>query len=252
MGDIRLVVQGDDLGMCRAVNEGIELAATDGILTQSSVMAPTPWFGEGAAMAKRIGLPVGLHVTFTCEWEYLRWGPLTGGSTLRAADGTQHRSVAAAKESIDPADAITEALAQADRAKAAGLELTYVDPHMGVSIVDGYEAVCAREGLRFIYADEGVSPHHDWASIIILSIGPMQDRSAWFADQLEQIGPGTHFVMAHPGVPGPELQALTDRDAPDSVWAEAFRKRDLEALCAREVRAVVDRRGIDLVAVKDL
>ena len=160
--------------------------------------------------------------------------------------------MAAAKESIDPADAVTEALAQADRAKAAGLGLTYVDPHMGVSIVDGYEAVCAREGLRFIYADEGVSPHHDWASIIILSIGPMQDRPAWFADQLEQIGPGTHFVMAHPGVPGPELQALTDRDAPDSVWAEAFRKRDLEALCAPEVRAVVDRRGIDLVAVKDL
>ena len=250
MGDIKLVVQGDDLGMCRAVNEGMGLAFTDGILTQTSVMAPTPWFGEGAALALRLGIPVGLHTTFTCEWRYLRWGPLTGGASLRDVDGTFHRSVAAAAEHIDPADAVVEALAQADRAKAAGLELTYVDPHMGVSVVPGYEAVCEREGLRFVYED--ITPHHDWASIIILSIGPMKDRTAWFVEELEKIGPGTHFVMAHPGVPGPELQALTDRDAPDSIWAEAFRKRDLEALCAPEVRQVVERRGIDLVAIKDL
>jgi predicted glycoside hydrolase/deacetylase ChbG (UPF0249 family) len=252
MGDVRLVVQGDDLGMCRAVNEGIALAATEGILTQTSAMAPTPWFNEGAAMARRLRLAVGLHVTLTCEWEYLRWGPLTPGPTLRGHDGTFHRTVADAALGADPEEAITEALAQAARAEAAGLELTYVDPHMGVSVPAAYEAVCARNGLRFVYPGEGVAPAHEWASVIILSIGPVQDRTAWFADQLEQLTPGTHMVMAHPGVAGPELQALTDREADNSVWAETFRKRDLEALCAPEVRAVVDRRGIDLVAVKDL
>lgn len=252
MGDIRLVVQGDDLGMCRAVNEGMELSFTEGILTQSSVMASTPWFGEGAAMAKRVGMPIGLHVTLTCEWKYLRWSPLTGGMTLRREDGTCHRTVDDAKAACDPDEAVAEALAQMHRAEGAGLELTYVDPHMGVSIVPAYEAVCRERGLRFVYADEGVEPHHDWASVIILSIGPIRDRTAWFVDQLEQIGPGTHFVMAHPGVAGPELAALTDRDEPDSVWAETFRKRDLESLCAPEVRQVVERRGIDLVAIEDL
>ena len=84
MSDIKLVVQGDDLGMCRSVNEGIVLAATEGILTQASVMAPTPWFAEGAAMVQRVGLPVGLHVTLTCEWDYLRWSPLSPAPSLRA------------------------------------------------------------------------------------------------------------------------------------------------------------------------
>jgi predicted glycoside hydrolase/deacetylase ChbG (UPF0249 family) len=252
MGDVRLVVQGDDLGMCRAVNEGISIAHAEGILTQSSVMAPTPWFGEGAAMARRQGLPVGLHVTLTCEWEYLRWSPLTPAPSLRGADGTFHRTVAEATAASDPDEAVAEALAQAARAEAAGLELTYVDPHMGVSVVPAYEAVCARSGLRFVYPGEGVAPHHEWASVIILSIGPVRDRTAWFVEQLEQIGPGTHFVMAHPGVAGPELQALTDRDAENSVWAETFRTRDLAALCAPEVRQVVERRGIDLVAIADL
>jgi predicted glycoside hydrolase/deacetylase ChbG (UPF0249 family) len=232
------------------VNEGIALAFTDGILTQTSAMAPTPWFPEGAAIATRLGIPVGLHVTLTCEWEYLRWGPLTGGSTLRGDDGTFHRSVPAAAAAVDPAEGVAEALAQADRAIAAGLDLTYVDPHMGIAVPPAYEAVCEREGLRFIYED--ITPHHDWASILILSIGPMRGRPAWFADHLDQLGPGTHFVMTHPGVAGPELRALTDREAPDSVWAEAFRTRDLEALCAPEVRAVIDRRGIELTCVRDL
>ena len=46
------------------------------------------------------------------------------------------------------------------------------------------DASCADHELRFIYADEGVAPHHDWASVIILSIGPVRDRTAWFVEQL--------------------------------------------------------------------
>lgn len=248
-GSIRLVVQGDDLGMCRAVNEGIELAARDGILTQTSVMAPTPWFAEGVAMARRTGLATGLHLTLTSEWDFCRWSPLTPGPSLRAADGTFKRTVADAKTG-DAADAVAEAHAQIDRAEALGLALSYVDCHMGVSIVPAYEAACARLGVRFVYPT--VSPHHDWTSQIILSLGPADDRAGWFAHRLEQLGPGTHFVMSHPGVGGPELDALTSPDAPDAAWANAIRVADLDALCAPEVRAVVERKRIELVAIRDL
>jgi predicted glycoside hydrolase/deacetylase ChbG (UPF0249 family) len=249
MGEIRLVVQGDDLGMCRAVNEGIRLAAVDGILTQSSVMAPTPWFGEGAAMARQIELPVGLHVTLTCEWEYLRWGPLTTGATIRGADGTFPRTVAEAGAG-DPGEARAEALAQADRATAAGLALTYVDPHMGISQRAAYEAVCERHGLAFMY--RGVEPHHEFASIIVLSLAPVDDRPAWFVDTLEHLGPGPHMVMAHPAVASEERRAITDRDASNYDWAEPYRVADLDALCDPGVRQAIERRGIDLVAVRDL
>jgi predicted glycoside hydrolase/deacetylase ChbG (UPF0249 family) len=249
MSEIRLVVQGDDLGMCRAVNEGVALAATDGILTQTSVMAPTPWFGEGAAIVRRLGLPVGLHVTLTCEWDHLRWAPLTPGPSLRTEDGTFHRTVTDAKAGR-PEEAIAEAHAQADRAEALGLELDYVDPHMGVSVRPAYEAMCARLGRSFIYAN--VDPHHDWASIIVLSLAPFEDRAAWLVEQLEVIGPGTHFVLSHPGVGGDELRALTEEGADNADWAEPIRVADLEALCAPEVRAVVERRGIELAAVRDL
>ena len=250
MGDIRLVVQGDDLGMCRAVNEGIMTAATDGILTQTSVMAPTPWFGEGAAAALRIGLATGLHLTLTCEWEYLRWGPLSPGASLRDADGLFKRTVEAAAEG-DAADAIVEANAQIDRAQAAGLELTYVDPHMGVSITPAYEAACERLGVKFMY--NNINPHHVWDSPVIwLSLMSRRDRGARFAEELEKLGPGTHMVMAHPSVASDEIRGVTPSDAENYFWAEPTRIADLEALCAPEVRKVIENRNIELVAARDL
>ena len=249
MSDIRLVVQGDDLGMCRAVNEGIALAATEGILTQASVMAPTPWFAEGAATVKRIALPVGLHVTLTCEWDYLRWSPLSPAPTLRGTDGTFHRTVEAAA-TADSADAVTEGHAQADRATALGLEITYVDPHMGVSVPAAYAAICERFGVKFIY--RGIEPHHEWTSLIVLSLAPSDDRAAWLAERLESIGEGTHFVLSHPGVESDELRAITDPANENNEWAEPIRIRDLAALCDESVRHVIERRGIELVAVRDL
>ncbi|MEY2418805.1 MAG: hypothetical protein QOG90_1485 [Actinomycetota bacterium] len=249
MGDIRLIVQADDCGMCRAVNEGIALAKTDGILTQTSVMAPTPWFAEGALMTKRLGIATGLHVTLTCDWEYLRWGPLTAATSLRDTDGLFKRTVKGAAEGTDE-DGIAEANAQIDRALSFGLELSYIDPHMGLSIIPAYEAACARLGLNFMYP--GVNPHHTFDSITVLSVQSRRDRGAWFADFLEQLGPGTHMVQSHPAVASEELRAVTPEDAENYFWVESTRVPDLEAICAPEVRKVVESRGIELISVADL
>ncbi len=250
MSEIRLVVQGDDLGMCRAVNEGIITAATDGILTQTSVMAPTPWFAEGAMLAKKLGIPTGLHVDLTCEWQYLRWGPLTAAPSLRDPDGCFVRGVAAAKQGrVD--EAIAEVDAQIDRAQSLGLSLSYVDPHQGVSLRPAYEHACKRLGLKFMYPN--INPHHDWASIVVLSIGgTLEDRTAWFVDELEKLGPGDHMVMAHPGVASDELRSLTPSDAFDYEWTEPIRAADLNALCAPEVRKVIENRNIELTSVAAL
>ena len=190
-----------------------------------------------------------MHVTLTCEWDYLRWSPLSPAPSLRASDGTFHRTVDAAA-TADPAEAVAEAHAQADRATALGLDITYIDPHMGVSVRAAYEAMCARFGVKFIY--RGIEPHHEWASLIVLSLAPFEDRGAWLAERLESIGPGTHFVLSHPAVESAELRAITDPANENAVWAEPIRIEDLAALCDPSVRKVIERRDIALVAVRDL
>lgn len=250
---IRLVVQADDLGMCRAVNAGIEHAVVDGIVTQTSAMAPTPWFEEGARIARRVGVATGLHATFTCEWDFLRWTPLSTGASLRRHDGTMFHTVDEAAAQISADDGVTELRVQAARARAAGLDLAYVDPHMGLSARAAYAAICADLGVRFMYP--GIDPHHTFDSFLFLSLqwpDDLEGRPARLAEWLDQLGDGDHFLLSHPGVAGPELRALCRPDHPSAVWAETWRAADLAALTDAGVRAVIDRRAIELIDVTAL
>src|ERR1700712_5207983 len=58
-----LVVTADDFGLSREVNEAVEIAHRDGILTSASLMVAEPWAADAIARARRLpGLAVGLHL----------------------------------------------------------------------------------------------------------------------------------------------------------------------------------------------
>lgn len=60
----RLIVNGDDFGISREVNEAVTLAFRSGILTSASLMVSGEAFVHAVALAKENpGLAVGLHVT---------------------------------------------------------------------------------------------------------------------------------------------------------------------------------------------
>jgi hypothetical protein len=245
---IHLVVQGDDFGMCHAVNTGTVRAFTDGILTQASTMVPCPWFPEAAELAKAHGLPLGIHSTLTCEWDGLRWPPLTAGASLRGDDGTCVRTVPLA-QAIDPADATEELIAQTERFLAAGLDLTYYDVHMGMSQPVAYAEVSSRYGVPFLYP--GVPASLSFTSIKTLSARPAEDKLAWLLGYLERRGPGVHLLVSHCADDDPELAAMVRPDSPVFPWARDYRVSDLAVLVDPDVRAAIDRLGIDLVSVKD-
>ena len=50
--NIYLSVVSDDFGMCKAVNDGTIQAFTQGLLTDTNLMAPCPDFKEAAQWAK--------------------------------------------------------------------------------------------------------------------------------------------------------------------------------------------------------
>jgi hopanoid biosynthesis associated protein HpnK len=59
-----LVVTADDFGLSREVNEAVEIAHRDGILTAASLMVAEPWADDAVARARDLpGLAVGLHLT---------------------------------------------------------------------------------------------------------------------------------------------------------------------------------------------
>ena len=245
----QLIVQGDDFGMCHAVNTGTVEAFTDGVLTQASTMVPCPWFPEAAHLALTHRIPVGIHSTLTCEWDGLRWGPLTGGASLLDADGvTLHRTVAAAKTAV-PQEATAELVAQTERFVAAGLSLTYYDVHMGMSQLAAYEAVTEGSGVPFLYP--GVGSSLEFASIKMLSERPAEAKKAWLLGYLERIAerPGVHLLVTHCATDDPELAALVRPDSPVFPWAREYRVSDLAVLTDVEVAEAIESLGIQLVNV---
>jgi len=245
----QLIVQGDDLGMCHAVNTGTVRGFTDGLVTQVSVMVPCPWFPEAAELAATHRIPVGIHSTLTCEWDHLRWGPLTGGRSLLGDDGvTLHRTVAEALRA-DPQEATEELVAQTQRFLAAGLSLTYYDVHMGLSQLPAYDAVSARYRVPFLYP--GVPASLTFASIKMLSERPAETKKDWMLGYLERIAgrPGVHLLVTHCADDDPELAAIARPDADNAPWAREYRVSDLAVLTDPEVIAAVSSLGIELVDV---
>lgn len=254
MAAIELVVQADDLGMCHAVNEGIVRAFDGGIVTQAAIMAPCPWLDEGVMLARRYGMPIGLHCTLTSEWDHLRWRPLTGGASLVGRDGTMHRTVGDALAGIDPQEAFVEVRAQAERVTAAGVRLICCDNHMGPICPEAFQRLCAELGVPFLYPV--VDPHVAFTSSVMMS--PFEgnetypDKKAWLLNHIARLTPGRHFLCTHPAVPGDEIRSLVGPAAGNADWAERFRKSDLDVLTDPDVRSAIDARGIALVSVADL
>jgi hypothetical protein len=246
---IELVIQADDFGMCHAVNEGVALAFGEWVVTQASTMAACPWFDEAARLAADLAIPVGLHQTLTCEWDYLRWGPLTRSGSLAAADGTFPRTVADAQRGLDTGAAVAELAAQAARATRSGLTLTYLDVHMGMVAPDAYAALAEQLSIPFLYP--GLAASLDFASIKMLSARDAAIKKDWMLGYIDRLGPGRHLLVSHPGVGGEELSAITAPDSDPWRWAEEYRVSDLEVLIDPEIRQAIVKRGIWTAAVRD-
>ncbi len=243
----QLVIRADDLGMCHAVNEGTLKGIEAGIVTQTSVMTACPWFPEAAVLVRRTGIPAGIHLTLTCEWDFLRWRPMTDGASLSGGDGTFHRTIEDAQKNLSHAEAVKELLAQVRRAFAEGLAISYLDAHMGEAAPDAISEVSETFGLPLTVPGHRTSVA--FASWSELSPRAGGSKKAWMLEYLRNLTPGLHLLVCHLAVPGPEIASLTGPDSIPYRWAEEYRKSDLEVVTDPEIRQAIQDLGIELTSV---
>jgi hypothetical protein len=193
---------------------------------------------------------VGVHLTVTSEWEFISWGPITGARSLVAEDGRFPRTIAEVGERADREQMYDEFVAQTELFLAAGLDIGYFDCHMGIVDPAVYAKVCRKYGKPFDYPIEDVAVGFD--SVHMLSGRPSDEKIPYLVDRISNMEPGKHLIVSHCAVASEELFSMTSNTADNAPWAYEYRPSDLLALCADEVRKVVDDRGIDLVAVSAL
>ncbi|HYE07388.1 MAG TPA: ChbG/HpnK family deacetylase [Planctomycetota bacterium] len=200
-----LITRADDFGSFPEANRAILACLDAGALRNVSVQAPTPWFASGAPALAATDACIGLHLSITCEWEQPRWGPVSDPSTVASLvddDGMFFADpMVPFRRGLVLDEIMREAAAQLAAARAAGLDVRYVDEHMGVGWLHGpHGGPRLHERLRAWARSEGLLYHEDVAPMandFMARVAPPR-RPAEVAAALVGLPTGPWLMILHP------------------------------------------------------
>src|SRR5215472_3802166 len=129
-----VILNADDLAVSHSEDVASFAALDNKFITSATVMVPCPWFTEVAAYAQaHSGVDLGLHLTFTSEWQTYRWGPVSMRALVPSLVGPDGYFYPNAQEFAKHArldEVELEIRAQIERALAMGLHPSHLDAHM--------------------------------------------------------------------------------------------------------------------------
>jgi chitin disaccharide deacetylase len=154
-----LYLRTDDAGLCVHTNRAIAEIAGAGLPLNVSVMAPGPALMDVVKrLSGRRNVCIGLHVCLNCEWQSSRFGPVSDPATvpeLLRSDGTLFAEPHELQARSVPTELMMrEPRAQLARLRSVGLQVGYIDTHMGVGWVNGLgdqlELLAKEQGLIYV------------------------------------------------------------------------------------------------------
>jgi predicted glycoside hydrolase/deacetylase ChbG (UPF0249 family) len=259
----RLVVNADDFGFTRDVNEGIVEAHCRGILTATTLMATGEAFEHAVTLAQKTpSLDVGCHLV------------LVGAPPLPRTVLELTRALAAGRIKV-----FDELIAQVRRILDAGLRPTHLDTHKHTHLLppvldavarisEEYKIPWVRRPFDFPVSPAGVSwakratsralgvVRRRFARVLARHGCRSTDHFAGFqitgrytasdlARLIRSLPEGSTEFMCHPGFCTDELRAARTR-------LKESREEELRALTSPEVRAAVEESGVKLVNYREL
>jgi len=273
-GEIRLIVQGDDMGSSHAANVACIKSYREGVMRSVEVMVPCPWFEEAAKMLNdNPGLDVGIHLTLTSEWSNYKWKPLTCGKSIANKDGYFYQMTREwdkwpagtgfydANPKIEEVEA--ELRAQIEMALRKIKNVSHISNHMYVAqsrpdLVELLKKLAGQYNL-----DLELELDFDQANVRRVTIGGFdlkrffigsgstgdKGREAPLVEALEKLEQGTWLMVEHPGMDTPEMQAMGHPG-----YEDVAKDRDdvTKTFTSEKVKEVIKRRGIKLMSYGDL
>jgi len=245
--DRLLIINGDDVGMCHAANQGVIEALEQGLMTSATIMVPCPWFYEIADYARsHPDKDFGVHLCHTAEWKLYRWGPVAPREQVPGlvdTDGCLWRSVQEVYAHSNPDEALAEGRAQIKKALAAGVDVTHLDSHMGTlqydpRYMEAYLKLAVefdlpvrmasqatlekynQPGLRAKFAAQGIL-FPDYLIHEELR-DESKDVKAFWLKIIRELKPGVTELYIHAAKPTDELKAITGSWATRAAEFEAF------------------------------
>ncbi|MFN0087879.1 MAG: polysaccharide deacetylase family protein, partial [Blastocatellia bacterium] len=242
-----------------------------------SIMVPCPWFPEIAAYAREHPeIDLGLHLTLTSEWKYLRWRPVAPIDKVKGLldeEGYMWRSERQTAMKATPQEIEIELRAQIDRAIAFGIKPTHLDTHMGTLYTrKDYFDVYAKLGREYGTPIMAMRPTPEAIAYGKMSGSPIgeealkqletegfvmldylvtgvpgktfAERKEAYKNFLRTMKPGVTMLIVHLGMNDPELKATT------GSWEQ--RHGDFLSFTDPEIEALIRELGIKLTTWREM
>ncbi|MBW7477530.1 polysaccharide deacetylase family protein [Paenibacillus oenotherae] len=273
--DRLFIVNADDYGLCHSTNTGIQKLLIDGVISSATLMMPCSWAREAALWsARHAHMDVGVHFTFTSEWDMMKWGPVNRHGaidTLVTHEGYFPKDVKSFERQADPEQVRGELEAQVRMAITLGVGLTHADNHMGSlyglqtgrHFLNETLDVCAKYGLPFrlprnLLLENGqVAPAElaeqarkhaeaaDAKGVVVLDYllglpfrSEGNDTFDMYKSQmialLGNLHAGVSEIIIHPSFVTDELRAFHDAPARRGMELELFRDPDIQETIRKE------------------
>jgi len=258
--EIRLIIRGDDMGYTHAANEAIIRCYREGIMTSVEVLVASPWFPEAVKLLQNnAGLDVGIHLDLTCEWDNLKWKSLTHCPSLTDSNGYFYPMVY--PNPNYPGQSLMEIpwkIEEIEREFRAQIELglkriphaSHISSHMNCTrLSPGVESLTKRLAQEY---QLDIDPAE--YSVIDLgyggATGTPEEKINSFIKTLNTLEPGkTYLFVDHPGLDNHEMQGV-HHIGYENVAVDRQGVTDL--FTSKEVRNVIEEKGIRLIGYKDL
>lgn len=211
---IPVLLRCDDIGMCHGVNVAAKRVADTGLPVSFSFMVPCPWFTEAVEWFRdKPNVSVGIHLTLNSEWKNYRWGPVAGVTMVPSLVDSMgnffpsRSRLYANNPSLDEIE--LELRAQINKALQAGLNVQYLDYHMGAAMQTPQtraivEKLAAEYGLAVsrYYGEQDVEGGYS---------APVDNKLDTLMTKLKAVQPGgVKLLVFHLGEDSPEMAAMED------------------------------------------
>lgn len=260
-GEIRLIVKGDDMGAGHGINVATIEAFKRGIVRTTNVIVPGPWMPEAVKLLREHpDLDVGVHLALTSEWERVKWRPITHAPSLVDADGYFFPMVRP-REGFPPRTSLEEASpdlkeieaeirAQIELAKRHIPRVTYTWPHMFFTRLSPQVGTLVSKLTAEYGLVEPIARFKPkFLGQVYQQLDPGEVKADKLAARLETLEPGLWLMVDHAATDTPEIQAIGHKGY-EQVAAD--RSAVLAAWTSPKVKAVIERRGIELTNYRKL
>lgn len=260
MTAIRLVTRADDLGSFAGATPAALAALRHGVVKNVSVMVGAPSFAATAELLRAVPrVCIGVHLTMNCEWRQHRWGPVAPPARVPCLVDAQGYllpdPLQVHQRGVVMEQVLHECQAQLARARAAGLDVCYLDTHCGWEWIHEPSGPprasellaewCRREGVRW-YMDPplrgfGIAPPGGADGVTA--------RARTFA-ALARLTPGNYLWQLHPCWPSHAI--LTEGVGGGVGVIARERVEDTALFCDPDLPGVLERHGITAVRFDEL